>query len=820
VVYTEDNTLEISDGMGVLANSLLLSVVLVMALLFFFLGNRGWKLGAVVGALAVGALLVILTVDEGLPRAAAIGLLGVVILLTCRAAVLSVSGIVFAFLGALLIFWLTGYSLNEITLLSFVLVSGIIVDDAIVVLENIQRHREEGKPLLEAVVDGTSEVFWPVVSATLTTMAAFLPMLLMTGTVGDFFSMVPIAVATALAISLVECLIILPLHVVEAEKVLGRDPSLDRSHTHETGELPTTGVLGLVARVYDRLLRFNLRHPIIAIGSASLLFFMAVGVIVWSAVAPTMGYKPILKSEFFPEDLSVLMLRVKAPPGTPLDQTDATVRAISERLDARGRGEIWTVSGLSGLSLDTNYQLEFSNQRGTAMIKLPPRAERTFDQPRAFLRQLRADIESEFELEGWAIELSPAPSGPPVGLPVNVRITGVDEEQIVRLSSDLQAWMESEVVEGGKLAGVIDLGNDRSAVNGVLTFMPDRRRAALNEVSEDQVSRFVASAFDGAFVGDFRRPDGDIPVRVRLPEDLVASHEGFLSVPLVLDPNGRTLSFGDIGQMQSSIEPADLIRRDFQRTVTITGDLSEDSLLSAGTITPIISAWYKERAADYPGATIAFGGEAESTAKSYQSLMIAFLLSVIIIYGILAAQFRSYLQPFLIMSNIVFSFTGVVLFMALMGLGAQYLPAGWIQPERALFTVNSFIAIVGLTGLVINDAIVLIDFINKRRREGMPLEQALITAGHQRMRPIALTTATTIAGLLPMAIGIPEFSITWGPFATSFAAGLAVATVMTLLIVPVLYQTLDRTVSFGRRHLSTVVPALRDDPTSEIERAA
>jgi HAE1 family hydrophobic/amphiphilic exporter-1 len=350
--------------------------------------------------------------------------------------------------------------------------------------------------------------------------------------------------------------------------------------------------------------------------------------------------------------------------------------------------------------------------------------------------------------------------------------------------------------------------------------MPDRRRAALNEVSEDQVSRFVASAFDGAFVGDFRRPDGDIPVRVRLPEDLVASHEGFLSVPLVLDPNGRTLSFGDIGQMQSSIEPADLIRRDFQRTVTITGDLSEDSLLSAGTITPIISAWYKERAADYPGATIAFGGEAESTAKSYQSLMIAFLLSVIIIYGILAAQFRSYLQPFLIMSNIVFSFTGVVLFMALMGLGAQYLPAGWIQPERALFTVNSFIAIVGLTGLVINDAIVLIDFINKRRREGMPLEQALITAGHQRMRPIALTTATTIAGLLPMAIGIPEFSITWGPFATSFAAGLAVATVMTLLIVPVLYQTLDRTVSFGRRHLSTVVSALRDDPTSEIERAA
>ena len=191
VIYSEDNTIEINDGMGILAQSLLLSVVLVMLLLFLFLGNRSKGWNSAVSAFGVGVLLVLLFSDSPLIATISIGLIGAVVMFTCHAAVLAVSGVAFSFLGALLVFWMMGRSLNEITLLGFILISGIIVDDAIIVIENIQRQRESGKGLIQSAVDGTAEVFWPVVSAGLSTMAAFLPLLMMTGSVGIFSPLYP-----------------------------------------------------------------------------------------------------------------------------------------------------------------------------------------------------------------------------------------------------------------------------------------------------------------------------------------------------------------------------------------------------------------------------------------------------------------------------------------------------------------------------------------------------------------------------------------------------------------------------------------------------
>ena len=310
-------------------------------------------------------------------------------------------------------------------------------------------------------------------------------------------------------------------------------------------------------------------------------------------------------------------------------------------------------------------------------------------------------------------------------------------------------------------------------------------------MSERSVQDFIATATDGMYVGEFRRHDGDIPIRVQLPQHVAQNPNELLSVPMSLNAEGRVVYFDDVGKMELSTIPSSLERRDFERLVTITGDFNEESPLSAQNVVDIIKKWYQDHAADYAGAGLSFGGEAESTSKSYSTLYLAFVLALVLIYGILAAQFRNYLQPILILSNVFFSFTGVVLVIAVLGIIAQLIP-GLIQAERTLFTVNSFIAIIGLAGLVVNDAIVLIDFINKRRAEGIPVKKAIILASHQRMRPIILTTLTTIAGLLPMAIGLPEFSVTWGPFATSFIAGLAVATAMTLLVVPCLYLVLDR----------------------------
>ena len=795
---TMDGTREIKDGIGVLTSSLLLSVVLVMLCLFIFMAHRGPRLTWAGIILGLVAALVVAATDDRMINGIAIGVLTLFIFITCRAAVLTVAGIAFSFLGSLIVFELLDISINEISLLGFVLVCGIIVDDAIIVLENIQRHREQGKDLLPAVVDGATEVFWPIVSATLTTVAAFLPMLIMTGAVGEFFSLVPKAVAIALMISLIECLLILPLHVLDLERLFGRDSSM-ASSDERADPLARPGIMGTLSRLYDRALKWNLRHPFITMGAALGLFACAVGILVWSVIAPLHGYKPPLKLKFFPDDQTLVNVFIEMPDGTPIATTDATVRAISAQLADFGPGFVHAATGLAGMQVDLNYRPEWSNQYGFIMLELPAKERREFSDPKPLLERMRSELAERYDGTGIKVRVIQAQGGPPVGMPVNIRVTGAADEAVMRTTEDLLAALRQAAEPGGPLEGVIELQHDRSLTARVLAFEADRDAIARYDLPEDAVHQFVADMINGAYIGDYRRSDGDIPVRVRLRQGEFADPFELMSVPMVNQPNGRIIRFADIGSVDFIEEPAALARRDFQRTVTITGNISESATISPQAVSRFADQWFQQRLQDYPGVAIAFGGEAESTARSYRSLAIAFVIAILLIYAILAAQFNSYIQPILIMSNIVFSFTGVVLVMAAFGFAVELLPEGMVIAERSWFTVQSFIAIIGLAGLVINDAIVLIDFINQRRREGLRLEDELLVAGHQRMRPIVMTTVTTIAGLIPMAIGIPDFSITWGPFATCFIAGLSVSTAMTLLMVPVLYQQVDHVSVFVRR---------------------
>ena len=786
-----DSTVKIRDGLGVLVNSLALSIIFVLVLLFLFMTQTKKRITLTAIFLSVIAAVIVGIVQVGWIQGVAIGVLTVFVFINCRSAVLTISGIVFSFLGSLCIFYLTKQSINEISLLGFVLVSGIIVDDAIVIIENIQRHRENGELLMPAVLNGTSEMFWPVISASLTTVAAFLPMLLMTGSTGDFFALVPISVAASLGISLVESLIILPLHVVELERVLGpvKQPIAIKS---EKGEAESSsGAVPRITKYYDKSLKWTLSHPLITVSFSGFLFFLAAGILIISIF----GTKPILKLVFFPDDTSVVVVTIRMPPATPLQKTDQVVRKVGRYLDELGPDKVANASGVAGMRLDSSYNPVWSNQFGFLFVELPSRDDRSYKDPNKFISELRQEIENKFEEGGIDIELTAAKDGPPIGLPVNVRITGLEDGQILETTEDLLKYMRNEAVEGGSLHGVIDLTHSRNLYSTVMSFHPDRQRLAIFGLKESEVQQFIADAFDGAYVGDFRRTDTDIPIRARLLRSNFEDPLNIANLLITNDENGRMVRVGDIGEIRTSREAATLIKRDFQRTVTITGNISENARIGATNVVSVVSNWYKENGKRYPGISIAFGGESESTGKSYRSLITAFGLAVLLIYAILAAQFRSYLQPFLIMSNIIFSFTGVILVMAIFGIAAQALPEGWIRNERSYFTVQGFIAIIGLTGLVVNDAIILINFINKRLAEGLPLETALLTAGHQRMRPILMTTITTIAGLSPMAIGIPDFSITWSPFATCFIAGLSVSTTMTLLVVPVLYLLLNRITS-------------------------
>jgi len=228
---------------------------------------------------------------------------------------------------------------------------------------------------------------------------------------------------------------------------------------------------------------------------------------------------------------------------------------------------------------------------------------------------------------------------------------------------------------------------------------------------------------------------------------------------------------------ERTVEPSVRSRYSGKPSVTTTADIREASVLSATRVQFLVDRFFQKQGDRFPGASISFGGEFESTAKSYASLMVAFCIAIMGIYMVLASQFNDYFQPVIILSAVPFALIGVV---------------GGLFVTRTIFTVGSFLAVVGLVGLVVNDSLLLIDFINVRyRRGGMALRDALLAACAGRMRPVLITTVTTALGLLPMAIGIPRRSITWAPMATAFVAGLCSATMLTLLLTPAVYEAIE-----------------------------
>ena len=246
---------------------------------------------------------------------------------------------------------------------------------------------------------------------------------------------------------------------------------------------------------------------------------------------------------------------------------------------------------------------------------------------------------------------------------------------------------------------------------------------------------------------------------------------------LVVDLPAGELRLGDLCRPEYSFEPGYLNRFQRQRAITLTANLQTGAPLTSAMVVKRVETFYSTVRGAYPGASLNFAGEYESTQKSFTSLAYAFVIAVVVIYLILAAQFKSYLQPLIIIAAVVFALTGVVF-----GTGLS----------RTVFTINSFVAVIGVTGVVVNDSLVLVEFINKCYLKGMSRRDALLWATHIRLRPILLTTLTTTLGLLPMALGIPEYSLIWGSMAMTFVTGLCTATFLTIVIIPVLWDIIEK----------------------------
>jgi HAE1 family hydrophobic/amphiphilic exporter-1 len=354
---------------------------------------------------------------------------------------------------------------------------------------------------------------------------------------------------------------------------------------------------------------------------------------------------------------------------------------------------------------------------------------------------------------------------------VNIQVVGSNERAVEQLAGALLSDLRGNPQIGPYL---LDLQDNRGQPARVFRLEVDQKRASELGISQGEAVRFAASILDGRYLGKFRVSDEEVDLKLRIDPEFIDAPEAALEIPVVEHPSGPVL-LSDIVRPVAEIQPGELKRYRGSRSLTITANIQPRAPISSAVVAAWVRTRYHEIRDRYPGATLVFGGEFEETQRSFDSLTQAFGLAVLLIYLILATQFKSYVQPLIILSAVMFSIIGVVF--------------GKLVTQ-SLFTVNSFIAVVGVTGVVVNDSLVLLDFINRRYRAGMSRLQAVTEGVHVRLRPIVLTTLTTTLGLLPMAVGFPSYSLVWGTMASTFVTGLATATFLTLFIVPVAWDLL------------------------------
>ncbi|MCD2451331.1 efflux RND transporter permease subunit [Methylicorpusculum oleiharenae] len=716
ISLTQDSSIKINDGLSTLGWNLAVGMLLVSVITWYFVGIRN------AGLITIG--------------------------------------IPFSFLITILVMYMTNYSFNEITLFAFVLVSGIIVDDAIVVTDNIYRHIQEGRQPYQAIIEGTAEVAIPVISSTITTIAAFLPMLIMTGTTGEFFAQIPAAVSFALLASLFECLFILPSHYLD----FGPQKAKELTQRLEEDNF----IMGFFRDLTQKVLNWTLKFRALTVFIVTLLFLASIATMYVSMT----GILPLIKTQFFPDDYAIYFVDIKGPPNTSMNKIDEITREVSRTIMEDGPEKAKSATGMAGVFMNEDYELIFGNNYGVVLVTLPAKQDQDISDPMVHLDQIRTKLKKQFEKNDVALFVHPMREGPPSGKAINIKVMGSNLNAVSGLAENLRQFLKTNVEIAPYL---VELEDDRGSPKKVYRFDIRHERVKEYSLSSSEVTRMAGSVLDGRYIGKFRANDEEIDLKLLIDQKTIEHPQQVLSIPFLENAISPIL-LSDVTELRSYEEPSELNRYRGQRAISIKADLKTGSPVSSSSVISTVARYYDTIRNDYPGATLLFSGEYENTQRSYESLIFAFFIAVMIIYMVLAAQFQSYLQPAIILSSIIFAFIGIVL--------GKFL-------TQSIFTVNSFIAVIGVVGVVVNDALVLIDFINKNYRSGLSRRESIDNAIKVRIRPIILTTVTTVLGLLPMALGIPNYSVVWGTMASTFVTGLGTATLLTLFVVPVLWDLIQ-----------------------------
>ncbi len=664
-----------------------------------------------------------------------------------RVSVATALGIPFALAGVFLVLALFGQTLNSAVLLAVVISLGMLVDDAIVVVESIDFHLRRGLDAIDAAIAGIQETAAPVTSAVLTTIAAFLPLTLMPGILGDYMKVVPLVVTLALVFSLVEAFWMLPAHVAGLNPVppgRGARRSLrDR-------------LMARFRRGYARLLTRTLTHPRITAG-------IIAAVMTGSLAALALG---AIRIDFFAGDAyRFFYIDVQMPAGTSLEASARALRAVEERVrENLDPAEVRSITSYAGLRITEREGL-MGTEQAQILVSLRPMTTGS--------REVRDVVDGLRPI----VDSVPGPQhvsflvkkfGPPTARAVSLRVKGDDVGSVRAAAGLVKGLLASNPV-------IRDVSDDDAAGGSVfsLRLNPDGVvRAGLNPAD---VARAIRLFADGEVVASLREEGERIDVRVRSAEQSWHDVDAFLDNTMAL-AEGTEVPLRALTHAHLEQGTSDIRHHNLQRAITVEADID-----SGQTNSLAVNRWLQEQwvrsASAFPGVSLDFSGELDDVQESLRSLAGLFAVGLGLVYLILGTQFRSYIQPFLVLSAIPMAFFGVLI---------------GLLVSREPLSLYTLYGVIALGGIAVNDAIVMVSAANRRLARGWTPFQAVVYAARRRVMPIVITSVTTIAGLLSLAAGWGGHSLMWGPMATAIVWGLGFSTLLTLFLVPMLTLYLFR----------------------------
>jgi multidrug efflux pump subunit AcrB len=690
-----------------------------------------------------------------------------------RLAMWVAAGIPIAMLGTLALFAPFGLTINTMSIVGFILVLGVVVDDAIVVGERVYAHERQAENQISAAIEGTAEVAVPVIFGVLTTMAAFIPVLFAPGRIGQFFSVIGYVVVICLVFSIIESQLILPAHLAHrriAPRSRRSNPFIERWLDFQ--EQLSERIENFAEQRYGNALTKVLEWRYLALAAGVGVLTLALALIVSGRIAV----------QFFPNiSGDQVVARLTMPEGIPVESTMAAARQIesaseilSEELNRTRPDQppviqhVLTTIGLrlanggpggglsSSLAAPVNHQADI----GLSLLPAAERGELSSDEIANRWRELTGPIPDSVELTFSASQLT-------VGDAISIQIRGRNVNDLAAAAADIRA-------ELARFDGVTDISD---------SFRPGKQEVRLSLRPEAQnlgltlndLARQTRQAFYGEEAQRVQRGTEDVRVMVRYPESERRSI-GDLEDMRIRTQTGTEVPFAAAAEFALGQGYSTITRINRQRVVTVRADVDRNVTTPEAVLGSLAAGSLPEIIAGYRGVSFALTGEREEREESFGGLTRLFPIALLIMFAILAIPLRSYLQPIIIMSVIPFGAIGAVVGHLLMGKG---------------LSIASITGMIALSGVVMNSSLILVDYINRLRRQGFPVQVAVQRAGITRFRPILLTSVTTFAGLTPLMLTDTPGTAFIVPIAISLAWGVVFATVITLFLVPSLFLILE-----------------------------